>query len=217
MKYTWNKEEIEKAVKNNTCYNDVLKELNIPLAGNNTATLKRKIAEYNISIAHFTFRSKFYKPFNEKDVKEYLKEGTSIKSAKLKIKLLKAGLKENKCECCGISTWQNKPITIQLHHINGNPKDNRLENLQMLCPNCHSQTENYCGLANSHQHYCKKCGRKLKTDAEYCLSCAKKEENYQKWYNRLKDNPKSNTELGHEYGVTEACIRKWRKKLKLTP
>lgn len=57
--------------------------------------------------------------------------------------LIHSGYKENKCECCGISEWNNKPITLQLHHINGNPRDNALENLQVLCPNCHTQTDNY--------------------------------------------------------------------------
>ena len=53
-------------------------------------------------------------------------------------------LKEKKCEICGCTDWLGKPITLQLHHKNGNPYDDRLENLQILCPNCHSQTHNFC-------------------------------------------------------------------------
>jgi len=50
------------------------------------------------------------------------------------------------CSACGVEkVYNGKPITLQLHHINGNNKDNRLENLTMLCPNCHSQTNNYAG------------------------------------------------------------------------
>ncbi|MGM9530406.1 HNH endonuclease [Intestinibacter sp.] len=52
--------------------------------------------------------------------------------------MINLGLKENKCEECGITEWRGKPITIQLHHINGDRSDNRVENLRMLCPNCHS-------------------------------------------------------------------------------
>ena len=51
--------------------------------------------------------------------------------------------KPYKCEKCGISNWQNKPITLEIHHIDGNHNNNDINNLQLLCPNCHSQTENY--------------------------------------------------------------------------
>ena len=57
--------------------------------------------------------------------------------------MYKLGLKENRCEICGITEWQGKSIQCELHHINGNPTDNRIENLQILCPNCHSQTDNF--------------------------------------------------------------------------
>lgn len=60
---------------------------------------------------------------------------------KLKNRLIEAGLKANKCEECGIHEWNNKPIMIELDHVNGDSRDHRLENLKMLCPNCHSQTE----------------------------------------------------------------------------
>jgi hypothetical protein len=63
----------------------------------------------------------------------------------LKRRLLREGLKEPRCELCGIAEWQGKPLSLALHHINGDGRDNRLENLQLLCPNCHSQTENFAG------------------------------------------------------------------------
>lgn len=64
---------------------------------------------------------------------------------KLKNKLIAAGIKENRCEVCDITEWNGKPIKMQLDHIDGDPHNHRLENLQMICPNCHSQTETYCG------------------------------------------------------------------------
>jgi len=63
----------------------------------------------------------------------------------LKRRLLREGLKAARCEACGISEWRGAPLSLALHHINGDGRDNRLENLQLLCPNCHSQTENFAG------------------------------------------------------------------------
>ena len=57
--------------------------------------------------------------------------------------LLEAGILTNRCAWCGISEWRGRPISIQIDHINGVRDDNRVENLRMLCPNCHSQTETF--------------------------------------------------------------------------
>ena len=76
---------------------------------------------------------------------EYLVENSVVQSFKLKGRLIAEGLKEHKCECCGITEWNGKPAPIELDHINGNHHDNRLENLRILCPNCHAQTDTYRG------------------------------------------------------------------------
>jgi len=61
----------------------------------------------------------------------------------IKERLIAAGIKRNCCESCGISRWRDQSLSLCLHHINGEPHDNRLENLELLCPNCHSQTPNF--------------------------------------------------------------------------
>jgi 5-methylcytosine-specific restriction endonuclease McrA len=61
----------------------------------------------------------------------------------IKVRLISAGLKRNECEECGLTEWRGEPLSLALHHINGDGNDNRLENLSLLCPNCHSQTPNF--------------------------------------------------------------------------
>ncbi|MEA2375385.1 MAG: hypothetical protein QOD53_1848 [Thermoleophilaceae bacterium] len=63
----------------------------------------------------------------------------------LKRRLLSHGLKDGRCEDCGISEWRGRALSLALHHVNGDGRDNRLENLRLLCPNCHSQTDNFAG------------------------------------------------------------------------
>ena len=63
----------------------------------------------------------------------------------VKNRLIRAGIKQNRCEACGLAKWRGRPLSMALHHVNGDGRDNRLANLQFLCPNCHSQTENFSG------------------------------------------------------------------------
>lgn len=109
--------------------------------------IKKIIEKYNLDISHFGTippKSKMdsYNVLNDED---YFIKGIKKHNIHTIKRLINHSLKEYRCENpeCGITEWNDKPITLQLHHINGDNKDNRLENLQLLCPNCHSQTENY--------------------------------------------------------------------------
>jgi Bacterial regulatory proteins, luxR family len=83
-------------------------------------------------------------------IKDLLVVGRRTSRHHLKLRLLAEGLKENRCEQCGISDWQGKRLNMQLHHLNGNGTDNRLENIVLLCGNCHSQTDTFGG-RNGHR------------------------------------------------------------------
>jgi hypothetical protein len=61
----------------------------------------------------------------------------------IKLHLLRAGIIVNRCDWCGLTEWRGRPLSIQIDHVNGIRDDHRLENLRMLCPNCHSQTDTF--------------------------------------------------------------------------
>lgn len=78
-------------------------------------------------------------------LESYVKEGKATGRRGLKRRLLAEGQLGNACARCGTNEWRGRRLSLALHHINGNNGDHRLDNLLLLCPNCHSQTENYGG------------------------------------------------------------------------
>lgn len=149
MKNKRTKEELETAAVNSRSIAEMCRKLGIKPIGGNYKCIHKAIEEYGIDISHFDGQgwNKGLK-FNPKpalDIEDILVENSFYQSFKLKNRLFKEGLKSKICECCGLSEWQDKEIPLELHHINGNNRDNRLENLQILCPNCHALTDNYRG------------------------------------------------------------------------
>lgn len=140
----WNDEDFLKVVSESTTMSNVLRVFGIPYnQGHYAKEFHVRIKYLKANIDHFTLskRSK-QRPFEEILVKNSPYLGGSNY---LKKRLVKAGLLEYKCKICDIKSWNDKPISLHLDHINGDSSDNRLENLRILCPNCHSQTETYCG------------------------------------------------------------------------
>lgn len=126
-------------------------------ANNNKLTLADAVVliaeayELGLDTSHMTGKvwnqGERYRPVKEaKPLEEILVEHSSyISTYHLKERLLKEGVKECKCECCGNTKWMGEPIALELHHVNGVKDDLRIENLQILCPNCHAFTDNYRG------------------------------------------------------------------------
>jgi len=146
-KYT--KEMLESVVKNCTSWRQLIRHFKLKETGGNYSNLQNRCKEFGIDTSHFTGQgwNKYGHPNfgNNIDVnKTLILRKKKRSSSKTKELVLNHKLKPYKCEICGITEWLDNPITLQLHHINGNPLDDRLENLQILCPNCHSQTDSYC-------------------------------------------------------------------------
>lgn len=149
-KFTFTDEELIDAVKQSLSIANVCRILGLKPRGGNYKTLKNKFKELNIDTSHFTGQGwnigMKFNPSKKFTAEEALVENSPCKNlGSIKRILINENLKEYKCEMCGLIEWMGEPIVLELHHINGNNKDNRLENLQWLCPNCHSMTDNFRG------------------------------------------------------------------------
>ena len=191
MKKYYEKENLENVVKESYSFSEVLRKIGLKPLGSNFYTVKKYILIYNIDISHFK-GSVWNKGMSNTDysaiykLDEILKKNTNFKSDSLKKRLIAEGLKEWKCEKCGNEgIWNGEKLTLELHHKNGNHFDNRLENLQILCPNCHSQTDNYRSKRKKkekvhlvektqrekHICRCKYCGEEFKADRKNRKFC----------------------------------------------
>ncbi len=177
----WSKseEEFAEIVAKSKSYNGILKYYGETNPGF-IATIKNRIKKENVDTSHFNpnwyNEQKTHKAGRHFKLEEILvKNSTFSKGAVLKKKLCNANLKEDKCEICEIgNVYNGKPLTLQLDHINGIHSDNRIENLRILCPNCHSQTETFCGRNLFTKKRCLDCNKKLRRSSKRCLDCYNK-------------------------------------------
>lgn len=143
----WDKDKVLQAVKESFTVTQVLKRLGLIPHGSSFNTFQRLKNEWNLDTSHFkvTYTSRVRKPIKEYSLELVLVENSNFDSFSLKKKLLKYNIFEHKCYKCNLKEWNGLPIPIELDHINGINTDNRLENLIILCPNCHAQTPTYRG------------------------------------------------------------------------
>lgn len=146
LKYT--KEFLLPIINNSFSYAEVLRKLNLSFSGSNNSYIRTLAKNFNISISHFlgsaSNRGKKRPVLKFEDILINNRlNGHRNRAKQLRRAMLEAGF-EKKCIECGLGPyWNNKPITLQIDHINGDGLDNRKENLRFLCPNCHSQTSNF--------------------------------------------------------------------------
>lgn len=148
-KYT--KESLEKLCSESYSYAEVLRKSGRAQGGGGQSTLKKKIAEFGIDISHFTGQRWQHAPtFQEKYKPENLfVRDIDVSNQTVRKYLLQYNLLEYRCSQCGCDgNWQGKVLTLQLHHKDGDRRNNELSNLTFLCPNCHAITDNYGGKKN---------------------------------------------------------------------
>ena len=136
------------AIKNrkNESIASVLREAGLnDRCGNNYQLVKDLVKAEELEVNHWLGQAIHLnkKRGFKRDISNYLNNEIKITSHVLKLRLIKEGLKEHKCENCKNTNWLSNKIPLELHHINGNHNDNRLINLQILCPNCHVFTNTY--------------------------------------------------------------------------
>jgi hypothetical protein len=145
--YKFSDDKFRIAVAEAVSIRDALKRCGLNAVGAAYTTFKRRCAELDLDTSHFLGQAaKRGKAGKKRPIEEYLvNNGTHIQTHKLKNRLIAAGLKEHRCEVCGIVEWCGKPTPIALDHIDGNTTNNLITNLRIICPNCHAQTETFCG------------------------------------------------------------------------
>lgn len=166
------------AVKNNYSIASTIRELGLFVGGANYKMVKMRIKEWKLDTSHWTGQAhnkgKNHNYGKRIPLEEILiVDSTYATTSNLKARLLKEGLLNYKCsECEIIDQWNGKFISLHLDHINGANDDNRLENLRLLCPNCHSQTDTFAGKRlKKPDNFCPDCGIKIKRASKTCGRC----------------------------------------------
>lgn len=229
----YTEKDVRDAVAASLSYSDVLRRLGLRPAGGNFRTIQQRCRDWGISTAHFDpaiGRNAALRRANPlRSLEEVLVEGSSYDRASLKRRLYAAGLKVRRCELCGQGEdWRGARMSLILDHINGVGDDNRLENLQIVCPNCAATLMTHCGRNNPplSGRQCVRCGAAFQPERptqRYCsLTCGihspgprapqpeRRKVERPPYAVLLADLEATNFEaVGRKYGVSGNAVRKW--------
>jgi hypothetical protein len=227
VRYT--ESEVRSAIAASKSYSEALRRLGMRAAGGNHRTL-RKYAEqvWRIPTDHFdphAFQRIQMAERAQRPLSDYLTENSTYSRGALKRRLFKEGIKQRQCERCRVGEfWHGRPMSLVLDHINGVANDNRLENLQIVCPNCAPTLETHCGRNKPRVcHWCNATFRPAFAEQRYCshvcwrTSDAAKADRPERRVVERRSHEQLLADLaemtwvavGVKYGVSDNAVRKW--------
>jgi hypothetical protein len=143
MRVKYTPEMLERIVVESETFADVVRRLGLKMSGGNHSHIKKRVEQYNIDTSHFKKSVDFLKPgVNKRSAEDVLvlrECGNRENAARLRRVMIESGVKYECCDCSLKDKWNDKLLVLEVNHKNGNWLDNRLGNLEFLCPNCHSQ------------------------------------------------------------------------------
>lgn len=218
-------EVLQKILNESNSYSDVLRHFSLDPHNGNHRTLSARIKFDSLDTSKISENRKgLYKSrkFDSRKNNDLIfivnSEGSR---GNLKRRILEGDLIEYKCPCGITDTWQGLKITLQLDHKNGVNNDDRLENLQFLCPNCHSQTKTFGSKNSKKVHLCPICSNEYPAAGPKCVKCYREsmvkkfEVEREKLFEMVCVQRLPLTSIGKIFGVSDNAIRKRCKKLNI--
>jgi len=220
------KDQIEDLISKHSSIRQMLESIGVNSNGSGAyKTLRIHCDRIGVHLPKFKTNGRFSFSTSDKMPLEdiLIANSTYQNRSSLKRRLVNEGVLKYRCEECGIKEWNNKPISLQLEHKNGVNNDNRLGNLSLLCPNCHSQTTTFAGGNTKIKYFCD-CGNIKTKKAKKCKTCSNETKKLRTvFYRKVKNRPTekelrkmlgetSFVAVGKKYGVSDNAVRKWAKK-----